>query len=213
MKRRITTCVLGILLVCSLLISVSAMSQEDNYIYFVDGKEVAEEDYPLSVKGLCENDKIEETTEAYGFDYYIVNENGAKKVSEEEYYTTFGVNMGMENRTLGSWTIRGSVIEPGKTKYYFKGNGDDFDVASDEAIELRIDAKTYNREFTVGCTGTSYFDAPIFVPKDKIPVISFVRSIERPGTYRVFITNDGDVRETVDGRITVLNEDEVHYNG
>lgn len=207
---------IAILIGCILMATTSALASQsmedlksDKYLYYIDGVQVAEEDYPLSVQPY--NEQTEEANEVSIFDYYIVSPDGIEAVSEEEYYAVIKEQLNAESRTKGSWSIRGSVIDPEETRYYFKSSGEDFDVASDEAIELRINEANHNRYFTVGCTGTSYFDAPISVPSGRIPVIGFVDSIDRPGTYRVLIKNNGEKTETVNGVIKVVDEEDIDY--
>lgn len=205
MKKKIFAILSTLCILTATSTSICLATENDNkqeeYLYFVDGVQVAEDEYPNKV--TLENVKVDQAGEESETDfvYYIVAQGEIEEVSEQEYYTI--VNQKVETRSTGSWNIIDSEIDSGKTKYYFKGNGDDFDVAEDEYIELTIDIEDHTRNFGVGYTGTSFGKFPVSIPGGRGAEIAFIDAIEVPGTYRVLIQNYNETTEVVNGNISI----------
>lgn len=210
MKKRWLTGISMVMLV-AMVLSMTAFAAENNeneenpYLYFVDGVQVDETEYPHHEQ-LCSETSEQHKALAVSednWDYYIVSSDGIEKVSKEEYDATFDVHSEISTISTGSWYFTDTEIKSGKTIYYYQTNGDKFVVAADEYIQLTIDVAQHARSFGVGYTGTSYQKEYIDLPKGKGAVIAFIDDIKVPGTYSVFIENSGESTETVSGDIVV----------
>lgn len=183
----------------------NSTKDDDLYLYFVDGVQVDAAEYPYHEQVFSETSEQYEALAVLenNWDYYIVNANGIKKVAEEEYDSAVGTHSELSSRFMGSWYIKDNVMNPGYTIYYYQTNGNQFVVASDEYIELKIDIANHARSFGVGYDGTSFQKEYINLLKNKGAIIAFIDDIEVPGSYRVFIENSGDFTEIVNGNIAV----------
>lgn len=106
-------------------------------------------------------------------------------------------------RTTGSWSINNSLLEAGKGKYYSQENGDAFEVAAGEYIELEIDTAYHSRTFGVGYTGTAELEEEISLPIFKGARVAFIDALVTPGEYRVLVRNKGDKSEIINGHIYI----------
>ena len=151
----------------------NTQSEENSYCYFIDGVQVKQDEYHQYTQGYVQMKQADKPASPAlelenTFDYYIVNADGIKKVTENEYHTTLTSMSQTVTRATGSWYIKDSVIKASQTKYYYQTNGDKFSVGSDEYIELTIDAANHVRSFGVGYGGTSYQKEYIDLPQNQI---------------------------------------------
>lgn len=186
----------------------NTQSEENSYCYFIDGVQVEQDEYHQYTQGYVQMKQADKPASPAlelenTFDYYIVNADDIKKVTENEYHTTLTSMSQTVTRATGSWYIKDSVIKASQTKYYYQTNGDKFSVGSDEYIELTIDAANHVRSFGVGYGGTSYQKEYIDLPQNRGAIVAFIDDIEVPGSYYVFIENSGKDTETVNGDIAV----------
>lgn len=146
---------------------------------------------------------VEEGNAEVEYVYFIVERGEVKEVSSNEYSELVGGQKSANTRATGSWSINSSLIEAGKVKYYFQGNGEDFNVESGEYIELVINRELHSRKFGVGYTGTSELEEEISIPIFKGARVAFIDALVTPGEYRVLVRNMGDKTEVISGSISI----------
>lgn len=155
-----------------LLFSVfsSTIYAKENSMASVYGEEVEDE-----------NEKGKMLINILDLDSITIDENG--KIVEDNI-STFG------------WSINGSIIEPGQTKYYFPSNEDrGFNLRTDEYIKVDVE---FGRRttFQIGLTDGHFY----------IQTGSSVSIQLRPysdGYHKLFIKNMGSETITVNGTIEI----------
>lgn len=135
--------------------------------------------------------------------YFVVQEGAVREVSQNEYSELVDGQRPNNVRTTGSWSINNSLLEAGKGKYYSQENGDAFEVAAGEYIELEIDTAYHSRTFGVGYTGTAELEEEISLPIFKGARVAFIDALVTPGEYRVLVRNKGDKSEIINGHIYI----------
>lgn len=212
MKKKFFRCICALLLFSMLtsimyVVYASTPAEDDCYSYFIDGVQVTQADYLERTRNCSEVEEIREVSESIrpDYGYYIVGSDGFEQVSQEEYYAIVGTESEIMPLDVGTWKITNSVIAPGQTKVYWKGSGGDFNISSDEYIQLTINpVSSYrDRHLSVGYEGTSSFMEPITLLMGRGAKIAFIDRITA-GLYRVLIKNPDTVSETINGDISVL---------
>lgn len=135
--------------------------------------------------------------------YFVVQEGAVREVSQNEYSELVDGQRPNNVRMTGSWSINNSLLEAGKGKYYSQENGDAFEVAAGEYIELEIDTAYHSRTFGVGYTGTAELEEEISLPIFKGARVAFIDALVTPGEYRVLVRNKGDKSEIINGHIYI----------
>lgn len=197
-------CLAAVMMSTTAFAAETPRSEDDSYVYYVDGVQVEKSEFPNQERSLKNMGVASEIPDTSNMDYYVMSAEGLKAVSVDEYNEIVGSTPSVDSRTTGSWSIRNSEISSGGLKYYYQSNGDDFEVDSNEYIELTINIGNHDRYFGVGYTGTSALLENIEIPDGRGARVAFIDRLVVPGTYSVMIENLGDETEFIDGRIEVL---------
>ena len=101
----------------------------------------------------------------------------------------------IEDISLFNWTINGSRIEPGQTKYYFpSGEAEGFEIYTDEVLEVNI---SWNHDTTLKIGLEGGFSGIVSGSSAKIYLYPY-----SSGFHRVYIKNLGNETITVNGTIS-----------
>lgn len=85
----------------------NTQSEENSYCYFIDGVQVEQDEYHQYTQGYVQMKQADKPASPAlelenTFDYYIVNADGIKKVTENEYHTTLTSMSQTVTRATGS---------------------------------------------------------------------------------------------------------------